>query len=87
MGTFLIVLCILVAATAFLWLGYQLAVDKLDDDRHQVEQQRDALKAEWQQLDTTRRLRAVFLSVRRAMQAEAWRASRPEDVHGRDGER
>jgi Tfp pilus assembly protein PilO len=73
MGTFLIVLCILVAATAFLWLGYQLAVDKLDDDRHQVEQQRDALKAEWQQLDNTRRLRAVFMSAHRQMHDAATR--------------
>lgn len=83
MSTVLIIICILVAAGAFLWLGYQLAVGKLDDDRQQVEQQQDALKAEWQQLDATRRLRAVFLSARRAMQAEAWRASRPGD--GPDG--
>jgi hypothetical protein len=34
------------------------------------------LNAEWQQLDQTRRMRSVFLTARRAMQAEAERAAR-----------
>jgi uncharacterized membrane protein len=77
MDVLAIVLFLLVIVGVFIWVGYQLAVDKLHGDREQVEQQKAALRAEWQQLDTTRRIRSVFLSARRAMQAEARRGAWP----------
>jgi hypothetical protein len=70
---FFAVVWVVFTALALVWVGYQLAVDKLHDDRAAVEQQQAALAAEWQQLDQTRRVRSVFLTARRAMQAEAER--------------
>jgi hypothetical protein len=64
---------LLIAAVLLLVLagfaGYVLAHERLADARA-------ALDAEWRALDNTRRVRAVFLHARRAMQAEAHRASR-----------
>lgn len=63
----------LLTATALIRLGYQLAKDHLhgDGDRAWITAQRQALDAEWRALDHTRRVRAVLLEARRAMQAEA----------------
>lgn len=67
--------------------GYQFAVDKLHEDRTQVEQQKAALRAEWRQLDATQRIRSVFLSARRTMQAEAACMSWPTDDHDQEAGR
>jgi Tfp pilus assembly protein PilN len=72
-----IVLVLVLLCLLLVWLGYQLAVDNLRTDREHLDHQRVALRAEWQQLDRIRRVRAVFLSARRAMQAEADRHRRP----------
>jgi cell division protein FtsL len=87
MDALAIVLLLLIGMAALIWIGYQFAVDKLHEDRTQVEQQKAALKAEWQQLDATRRVRSVFLSARRAMQAEAARMSWPTDDHDQEAGR
>jgi hypothetical protein len=77
MDAFLEAFLLLYVLVTVPWLGYQLAVGKLRDDRAAVEQQRVALQAEWQQLDASRRVRSIFLSARRAMQAEAVRSAWP----------
>lgn len=87
MNALIIAGLLVVAAGVFIWLGYQIAVDKLHHDREQVEQQQAALQAEWRQLDTTRRIRSVFLSARRAMQAEATRAPWPRADHDQEAGR
>jgi cell division protein FtsL len=84
MDALAIVLLLLVGMAALIWVGYQFAVDKLHEDRTQVEQQKAALKAEWQQLDATRRIRSVFLSARRTMQAEAARMCWPSEDYDQD---
>lgn len=70
----------LVAALAMLLLllglGYWLARDELAADRKAVEQQREALDAEWRALDSARRVGDVFFAARRAMQAEVQRRPR-----------
>lgn len=87
MDALILTFFLLVGAAALIWVGYQIAVDKLHEDRTRVEQQTAALKAEWQQLDATRRVRSVFLSARRAMQAEAARMSWPTDDHDQEAGR
>jgi predicted Holliday junction resolvase-like endonuclease len=87
MDTLILTFFLLVGMAALIWIGYQLAVDKLHEDQNQVEQQKAALKAEWQQLDATRRVRSVFLSAQRAMQAEAARMSWPTDDHDQEAGR
>lgn len=82
-----IAVLLVVIAGVFIWLGYQFAVDQLHHDREQVDQQKAALKAEWQQLDATRRVRSVFLAARRAMQAEAARSSWSSDDHDQEAGR
>lgn len=81
MDGLLVAMSVAVGAAALLWLGYQLAADKLHRERQQLKQEKAALQAEWRQLDQTRRVRAVFLTARRAMQQEAMRsACSPADV-------
>jgi cell division protein FtsL len=87
MNALSIALFLVVVAGAFIWLGYQFAVDQLHHDQEQVDQQKAALQAEWQQLDATRRVRSVFLAARRAMQAEATRPSWPPDDHDQEAGR
>lgn len=55
--------------------GYFWAHDKLTVTRTELEQQRQALDAEWAVLDQTRRIRAVLLGARHAMHEEARRAT------------
>lgn len=58
-------------------LGYWLA-------HGQLAARRQALDAEWQALNNTRRVRAVFLHARLAMRDEALRAARTSHFgHGR----
>lgn len=71
----LISILILLAALCAI-IGYQWALDRLDVQRHHLASQREALDAEWQALEQTRRLRELFLTARRAMQAEAQRSMR-----------
>lgn len=56
---------------AVVYLGWWLAISGLRRERSQLQTERTALDAEWQALDNTRRVRAVFLAARRAMQREA----------------
>lgn len=51
-----------------IYIGWQAAADSFRHDREQLQQQREALDAEWQALDNTRRVREVFWTARRAMQ-------------------
>ncbi len=60
-----------VVALVLVWLGYQLALDRLRDAHASIAQQKAALDAEWWQLDQTRRIRSVFWAARQAMHAEA----------------
>lgn len=60
-----------VVALVLVWLGYQLAVDRMRDTHAYIAQQQAALDAEWWQLDQTRRVRSVFWAARQAMQREA----------------
>ena len=60
-----------VVALVLIWLGYQLAIDRMRDTQTFIAQQRAALNAEWWQLDQTRRIRSVFWAARQAMHAEA----------------
>lgn len=80
---------VLIVATAalLLWLGYQFAVGGLRDERTRVTAQRQALDAEWQALEQTRRVRAVFLEARQAMQAEAMAAWPSPDAADREAGR
>ena len=64
-------------AVLFVWLGYRLAMHNVRAYRKRLEYDRAALDAEWRQLDRIRRIRAVFFSARRAMQAEADRSNQP----------
>ncbi|MGH3696692.1 MAG: hypothetical protein ACRDRX_22355 [Pseudonocardiaceae bacterium] len=59
-----------VVALVLIWLGYQLAIDRMRDTRAFIAQQKAALDAEWWQLDQTRRIRSVFWAARQAMQRE-----------------
>jgi hypothetical protein len=69
----LVIVMVLLLAGGLLWLGYLLAEDTLRAERARLARQRDVLDAEWQALDNTRRVRAVFLDARRKMQDEAQR--------------
>lgn len=60
-----------VVALVLVWLGYQLAADRLRDTHADLARQQAALDAQWWQLDQTRRIRSVFYAARRAMQREA----------------
>ena len=60
-----------VVALVLVWLGYQLARDRMRDTHAWFAQQKAALDAEWWQLDQTRRIRSVFWAARQAMHAEA----------------
>jgi hypothetical protein len=72
-------------AAGLVRLGYLLAQERLYADRKKVVQEKAALQAEWQQLDRTRRIRAVFMSARRAMQKEAMRSAWPQTDADQDG--
>ncbi|MGH3874929.1 MAG: hypothetical protein ACRDSR_26075 [Pseudonocardiaceae bacterium] len=60
-----------------IWLGYQLARDRMRDEHAWIAHQKAALDAEWRQLDQTRRVRSVFWAARQAMHAEADNTLRP----------
>ena len=60
-----------VVALMLVWLGYQLARERMRDTRDWIAHQKAALDAEWRQLDQTRRIRSVFWAARQAMHAEA----------------
>ena len=60
-----------VVALMLVWLGYQLARERMRDTHVWIAQQKAALDAEWWQLDQTRRVRSVFRAARQAMHAEA----------------
>jgi cell division protein FtsL len=61
----------LLVGTGFVWAREELAAD-----REAVEQQRQALDAEWQALENGRRVNDVFFQARQAMR-EAARERRP----------
>lgn len=60
-----------VVALMLVWLGYQLARDRMRDTCDWIAHQKAALDAQWRQLDQTRRVRSVFWAARQAMHAEA----------------
>jgi predicted Holliday junction resolvase-like endonuclease len=60
-----------VVALMLVWLGYQLARNRIRDTQAWITHQKAALDAEWRQLDQTRRVRSVFWAARQAMHAEA----------------
>jgi hypothetical protein len=60
-----------VVALVLIWLGYQLAADRMRDAHSDIARQQAALDAEWWQLNQTRRIRSVFWAARQAMQREA----------------
>lgn len=60
-----------VVALVLIWLGYQLALDRMRGAHAFIVQQKAALDAEWWQLNQTRRIRSVFWAARQAMHAEA----------------
>jgi hypothetical protein len=60
-----------VVALMLVWLGYQLARDRMRDEHAWIARQKATLEAEWWQLDQTRRVRSVFWAARQAMHAEA----------------
>ena len=59
-----------VVALMLVWLGYQLARDRMRDEHAWIARQKAALEAEWWQLEQTRRIRSVFRAARQAMHAE-----------------
>jgi hypothetical protein len=77
---------LLLTAGSLVVLGFALAADRLHGDQVRLRAQRQALDAEWQTLEQTRRVRSVFLAARRAMQAEARDAglSPDSDERGQD---
>jgi hypothetical protein len=60
-----------IVALILVWLGYQLARNRMRDEHAWIARQKAALDAEWQQLDQTRRVRSVFWAARQAMHTEA----------------
>jgi fatty acid desaturase len=64
---------VIVVVGTLVWLGYQLAAEKLTADRQRMERERAALDAEWEALDRTRRIRDTFWDARIAMREEARR--------------
>jgi hypothetical protein len=65
---------VLIFALVLVWIGYHLALNNFRYDRECLAEQRQALEAEWQALENTRRVRSVFLRARRAMQDQARQA-------------
>lgn len=65
------VFIVLVCIGGLVWLGYQLAEGKLEDDRQQLNDDSDAerglLDAEWTALEQTRKVNDVFFQARDAM--------------------
>jgi hypothetical protein len=64
----------LTVAGGLVWLGYQLAGERLVRERAWVATQRRVLEAEWRAWESTLRIQEAFLSARRAMQEEAMRS-------------
>lgn len=71
MTTSILTIALAVVALVLVWLGYQLAVGRLQDAHSDIARQQAALDAQWWQLDQTRRIRSVFYAARQAMRAEA----------------
>jgi hypothetical protein len=76
---------VVVVVGSLIWLGYQLAHEKLTVDRLRVERERQALDAEWEALDRTRRIRDTMFNARIAMREEAQRYW-PTDDPNRGGQ-
>jgi hypothetical protein len=60
---FVIVACV----GSLVWLGFQFAKGKLEDDQEKLDSERQVLDAEWTALEQTRRVNDVFFSARDAM--------------------
>jgi fatty acid desaturase len=76
---------VVVVVATLVWLGYQLAHEKLTADYLKVKRERAALDAEWEALDRTRRIRDTFWDARIAMREEAQRYW-PTDGPNRGGQ-
>lgn len=66
-------LAILAAIGSCGWLGYRCAVDDLRSHWVQLDSEREAFEIQKRELEQIWRVRMVFLSARRAMQAEVQR--------------
>lgn len=64
-------LLLLILGGLLVFLGWQLALQYLRDQRDVLLVQRQALDAEWRALENTRQVRGVFLDARRSMQRDA----------------
>ncbi len=62
-----VVFVILALVVALVWIGFELAEGKVEDDRDKLDAQRGVLDAEWTALEQTRRVNDVFFSARDAM--------------------
>lgn len=72
MGGLLIFLLLLALVAGLIWIGYQLAQDRLSDERRNLDNQRSALHAEWHGLEQARKVNYVFFAARDALRrAEA----------------
>lgn len=67
MGGFFVFVLLLALVVFLIWLGYELAKDKLSDDMGELDVQRQVLDAEWTALENTRRVNDVFFAARDAM--------------------
>ena len=67
MPNVLFAVILIVAVFAAVGLGYLVARDHHQGDREQLDQQREALKVEWETLDRARRVNDVFFQARDAL--------------------
>ena len=70
-----VVLVILACVAGLVWLGFQFAEGRLEDDRVKLDSERQVLDTEWTALEQKRRVNDVFFSARDAMR----RAEREAD--------
>ena len=79
----------LLMAGVLLWIGHQIAVQRMRAEWRQLDHQKALLAVERQQLDHTARMRSIFLAARWAMQAattdDAWQSA-GLDVEGDDNQ-
>jgi hypothetical protein len=87
MELFVLVVWVLMAMAALIWLGYMLADAKLRADQVKLGEQREALRVQWQALVNARRVNDVFFQAREAMrQAEIESHALPAWSNVIDGE-
>ncbi|WP_414940154.1 hypothetical protein [Amycolatopsis sp. cmx-11-51] len=67
----MVTFCLVVAAILLLagvaWAAYSWAHAELEDDRGQLDAQREVLKAEWLAMEQNRKVNEVYFSAREAL--------------------